>query len=93
MRRGPEVLAIDVRDNIATLLDWISFPEEMALQSIDSVGSRRRYRADLQYMTSREPRSQIFTPYADAGNEGAAFRTIFPLAGTLEPPDWLPALP
>jgi len=80
VRRGPEVLSIDVRDNIETVLDWISFPEGMALQPADSDGSRRRYRADLEYVSSGEPRSLIFTPYADAGNEGAAFRTVFPLA-------------
>ncbi|MHC4455766.1 MAG: hypothetical protein ACYS0I_01560 [Planctomycetota bacterium] len=80
MRRGPEVLAIDVRDNIETALDWISFPEEVMPQPIDSDGSRRRYRADLEYVSSGEPRGLVFTPYADAGNEGAAFRTVFPLA-------------
>jgi len=80
VRRGPEVLAIDVRDNIETALAWISFPEEVMPQPIDSDGSRRRYRADLEYVSSGEPRGLIFTPYADAGNEGAAFRTVFPLA-------------
>jgi DUF1680 family protein len=80
MRRGPEVLSIDVRDNIETTLDWISFPEEVIPQPIDSDGSRRRYIADLEYVSSGEPRGLVFTPYADAGNEGAAFRTVFPLA-------------
>jgi DUF1680 family protein len=80
MRRGPEILSVDVRDNIETLLNWITFPEEMALQPTDPDGSRRRYSADLEYVSSGEPRSMMFTPYADAGNEGAAFRTVFPLA-------------
>jgi DUF1680 family protein len=80
MRRGPEVLAIDVRDNIETTLDWISFPEEVNPQPIDSDGTRRRYRADLEYSSSGELRGLVFTTYADAGNDGAAFRTIFPLA-------------
>ncbi len=96
VRRGPEVLAVDVRDNIDTWLgaqdDLISIPEEIAPQHIDSDrryqwagptdsdGSRRRYRADLEDKRTSEPRSLIFTPYADAGNEGAAFRTVFPPA-------------
>jgi DUF1680 family protein len=80
MRRGPEVLSIDVRDNSQTLLNWITFPGEMALRPTDSDGSRRRYSADLEYQSSGEPRSLMFTPYADAGNDGAAFRTVFSLA-------------
>ncbi|MHC4132981.1 MAG: beta-L-arabinofuranosidase domain-containing protein [Planctomycetota bacterium] len=77
MRRGPEVLSIDVRDNIETSLSWVSFPAEVVLQPADSDGSRRRYRADLEYVSSGEPRSFMFTPYADAGNDGAAFQTVF----------------
>jgi len=86
VRRGPEVLAIDVRDNIETVLarDWISFPEGIVLQPTDSEGSRRRYRADLKYKSSGEPRSLVFTPYADAGNEGAVFRVVFPLTSAEE---------
>ena len=80
MRRGPEVLSIDVRDNIETSLSWVSFPAEVVLQPADSDGSRRRYRADLEYVSSGEPRSFMFTPYADAGNDGAAFQTVFRLA-------------
>jgi DUF1680 family protein len=80
VRRGPEVLSIDVRDNIETSLSWVSFPAEVVLQPADSDGSRRRYRADLEYASSGEPRGFMFTPYADAGNDGAAFRTVFRLA-------------
>jgi DUF1680 family protein len=95
IRRGPEVLAVDVRDNIDTWLgqdDLISIPEEIALQKIDpdqryqwagptdSDGSRRRYRMNLEDERTSEPRGVILTPYADAGNEGAAFRTVFSLA-------------
>jgi uncharacterized protein len=95
MCRGPEVLSIDVRDNIDTWLgaqdDLISIPEEIAFQSLDSyrryqwVGpinecwSRRRYLVYLDDKRTSEPRGLILTPYADAGNEGAAFRTVFPL--------------
>jgi len=93
IRRGPEVLSIDVRDNIDTWLgqdDLISIPEEIALQQInsdrryqwagptDSRGSRRRYLVNLNDARTDEPRGYILTPYADAGNEGAAFRTVFP---------------
>jgi len=96
MRRGPEVLSIDARDNIDTWLgphdDLITIPEEIALLPIDSgrryqwagpteaKGSRRRYLVNLNDARTSEPRGLILTPYADAGNEGAAFRTVFPLA-------------
>jgi len=96
LRRGPEVLSVDIRDNIDTWLGaqdgLITIPEEIALQPVDSGrryqwagptdsrGSRRRYRVDLNDGRTSEPRGVIFTPYADAGNEGAAFRTVFPLA-------------
>jgi hypothetical protein len=35
---------------------------------------------NLNDARTSEPRGVILTPYADAGNEGAAFRTVFPLA-------------
>ena len=80
LKNSPAVIPIDVRDNIETSLGWISFLEEFSPRPIESDGSRRRYSADFNYVSSGEPRSLIFTPYADAGNEGAAFRTVFPLA-------------
>jgi DUF1680 family protein len=96
IRRGPEVLAIDVRDNIDTWLgaedDLITIPENIVLEQIksyrkyqwpgpaDSSGSRRRYAVSVNDDRTSELRSVILTPYADAGNEGAAFRTAFPMA-------------
>ena len=96
MRRGPEVLSIDVRDNIDTWLgardDLITIPADVVLEPIksyrkyqwpgpaDSNVSRRRYGVKVNDGRTSEPRSVILTPYADAGNEGAAFRTVFPLA-------------
>lgn len=97
MRRGPEVLSIDVRDNIDTWLgegeddDLITIPKEIALLQVDSYQqyqwagpiddrwSRRRYLVYLDDKRTSEPRGLILTPYADAGNEGAAFRSVFPL--------------
>ena len=100
MRRGPEVLSIDARDNIDTWLgahdDLITIPKEIALLPIDSgrryqwagpteaKGSRRRYLVNLNDGRTSGPRGMILTPYADAGNEGAAFRTVFPLAKEVE---------
>lgn len=93
--RGPEVLSIDIRDNIDTWLgrdDLISIPSEISFKETESFEpygwpgpqkadiSRRRYRVEVQDARTDEPRSVILTPYADAGNEGAAFRTVFPLA-------------
>lgn len=93
--RGPEVLSIDIRDNIDTWLgsdDLISLPSDISFKETNSFtsydwpgpqasdGKRRRYRVEVQDARTDEPRSVILTPYADAGNEGAAFRTVFPLA-------------
>ena len=96
MRRGPEVLSIDARDNIDTWLgphdDLITIPEKIELLPIDSgrryqwAGpidthlSRRRYLVKVHDKRTSELRGVILTPYADAGNEGAAFRTVFPMA-------------
>ncbi|MHC4325376.1 MAG: beta-L-arabinofuranosidase domain-containing protein [Planctomycetota bacterium] len=95
IRRGPEVLSIDARDNIDTWLgakdDLISIPEKITLKPIEtgrryqwpgpiaSGNNRRRYLVELNDARTSEPRGVILTPYADAGNEGAAFRTVFPL--------------
>jgi len=83
LRRGPEVLSVDACDNIQTWLrakpyNLISFPEKVTPQPIASDGTRRRYRAYLNDKRTSELRSLIFTPYADAGNEGTPFRTVFP---------------
>ncbi|MHC4912251.1 MAG: beta-L-arabinofuranosidase domain-containing protein [Planctomycetota bacterium] len=99
-RRGPEVLAIDIRDNIDTWLgaedDLITIPQNIALEEIKSYrkyqwpgpagpsASRRRYGVSVNDDRTSELRSVILTPYADAGNEGAAFRTVFPLASEKE---------
>ena len=94
IRRGPEVLSIDIRDNIDTWLgsdDLISIPSEISFEETGSFAKynwpgprengvkRRRYRVEVQDARTDEPRSVILTPYADAGNEGAAFRTVFPM--------------
>ena len=91
--RGPEVLSVDIRDNIDTWLgqdDLVSIPDEIALGKIDSYkkhrwpgpsgqdDNRRRYYIKLNDMRTSELRGLVFTPYSDAGNEGAAFRTGFP---------------
>jgi DUF1680 family protein len=94
IHRGPEVLAIDVRDNIDTWLgqdELVSIPDEVVLLPInpesrwqwagpvESDDERRRYRVKLDDARTSELRGVILTPYADAGNDGAAFRTAFPL--------------
>lgn len=100
IRRGPEILSIDVRDNIDTWLgaedDLITIPQDIKLEQIksyhkhqwpgpvDSSAARRRYAVSVYDDRTSEPRTVILTPYADAGNQGAAFRTVFPLAGEKE---------
>jgi DUF1680 family protein len=93
MLRGPEVLSLDTRDNIDTWLgrndDLITLPAGISLLPLDSgkrfqwagpVSSieRRRYLVEVNDARTAELRGVVLTPYADAGNEGAAFRTAFP---------------
>ena len=96
IRRGPEVLSVDMRDNIDKWLggqdELVSIPANvtfLAMESgqryqwpgpVDSEEARRRYRVELKDGRASELLSYVLTPYADAGNEGAAFRTVFPLA-------------
>jgi len=104
MRRGPEVLSIDARDNIDTWLgahdDLVSIPDDIAFLPLDSnqryqwagpvnISNRRRYLVKLNDERTSELRGFILTPYADAGNENAAFRTVFPRdAESHYPGDW-----
>jgi len=78
VRRGPEVLAIDSRDGAEIDLDAVKLMDKVVLEPIDSVDNRRRYRANVLYKDMDKPQGVVFTPYADAGNEGARFRTVFP---------------
>jgi len=92
IRRGPEVLAIDTRDNIDTWLgardDLITLPHGMTFLPLEPgkryqwagpvSATRRRYLVKVNDARTDELRSVVLTPYADAGNEGAAFRTAFP---------------
>jgi hypothetical protein len=69
----------------------VSIPDEVILLPInpesrwqwagpvESDDERRRYRVKLDDARTSELRGVILTPYADAGNDGAAFRTAFPL--------------
>lgn len=77
-RRGPEVLSIDVRDQDQASLDWILFQEDMEFKTGKPDNGRRRYESKFLYFSSPDvPRSFMFTPYADAGNNGAKFKTVF----------------
>jgi hypothetical protein len=88
MCRGPEVLSLDTRDNIDTWLgaqdDLITIPEGICILPLENggpvSGERRRYLVKVNDARTDELRAVVLTPYADAGNEGAAFRTVFPLA-------------
>ena len=92
LQRGPEILSLDLRDNTDTWVgenDLISIPKEICTEKamgenpwpgFKSTPERRRYSIKLNDSRTVEGKNFIFTPYADAGNDGAAFRTIFPLA-------------
>ena len=75
--RGPEVMSIDARDNRDLDLDAVVLPARIVLSPADSSAGRRRYRATVT--VAGNPREVILTPYADAGNDGARFRTVFPV--------------
>ena len=75
--RGPEVLSLDSRDNPAVNLDEVVLPAGIVLHPAAPDAGRRRYRAAV--MVAGKPRDVIFTPYADAGNARARFRTVFPV--------------
>jgi DUF1680 family protein len=93
IRRGPEVLSLDTRDNIDTWLgaadDLITIPDGIQFQPMESgrryqwagpvSGERRRYLVEVDDARTDELRGVVLTPYADAGNDGAAFRTAFPM--------------
>ena len=68
--------------------DMVSIPDHVSLHPVDHLDpwpgfkktpKRRRYRIDLNDKRTTELKQFVFTPYADAGNDGAAFRTVFPL--------------
>ena len=75
------VNAVDVRDGTEIDLDAVKLPKQVVLEPTDSDGARRRYSAKVLYKDMLEPQAVVFTPYADAGNEGARFRAAFPPAG------------
>jgi DUF1680 family protein len=74
--RGPEVLAVDQRDNPALDLDRITLREQILLRSIDPVNGRPRYQGEVT--VDGRFVEVVFTPYADCGGDGARFRTAFP---------------
>ncbi|HAK51278.1 MAG TPA: hypothetical protein DCM54_05160 [Gammaproteobacteria bacterium] len=94
LKRGAEVLSIDLRDNNDTWIgtsDLISIPDEIEIHptiqkdpwpGFKQTPKRRRYSIRLNDRRTTEGMDFIFTPYADAGNDGAAFRTVFPLTQT-----------
>jgi DUF1680 family protein len=76
--RGPEVLAVDQRDNPALDLDRVVLPTGIDLTTIEPAMGRRRYAG--QALVGGQPAQVVFTPYADCGGESARFRTAFPIA-------------
>ena len=75
--RGPEVMSIDSRDNDELDLDSVRIPESISLIPTESKGNRRCYIANV--LVNGKLTEVVFTPYADAGNDGARFRTVFPI--------------
>jgi hypothetical protein len=76
--RGPEVMSLDSRDNPKLDVDTVKIPAGVHLRPLEPVQARRRYIAKV--IAQGQPQEVVFTPYADAGNDGATFRTVFPTA-------------
>jgi uncharacterized protein len=74
--RGPEVLAVDQKDNPALDLDRITLREQITLRRIGPVNGRRRYQGEATIDSGSV--EVVFTPYADCGGDGTRFRTAFP---------------
>jgi hypothetical protein len=94
--RGPEVMSLDSRDNPDLGVDTVSLPGNVQLRSVEPVEGRRRYAATV--LVRGEPHEVVFTPFADAGNGGATFRTVFPnaerrMVGRMQPGAGNQALP
>jgi hypothetical protein len=77
LKRGPEVLSIDQRDNASLDLDRLVIQRGMALQAVNPVEGRRRYIGEG--FSNGKLRQVFFTPYADTGGDRARFRTAFPV--------------
>jgi len=77
--RGPEVLAVDQRDNGSLDLDQLMLREGLVLRSIAPMDGRRRYMSEAE--ANGRSVQVVFTPYADCGGDGARFRTAFPVSG------------
>lgn len=75
--RGPEVLAVDERDNAPLDLDQIVLHEGMILESIGPANGRPRFLGEAQ--ANGRLAKVVFTPYADCGGENSRFRTAFPV--------------
>jgi len=79
IQRGPEVLALDSRDNADLDLAAVTWPARPQLEPLlPTAEGRSRYR--LQALVNKAPRAVVLTPLADAGNDGASYRTICPVA-------------
>lgn len=79
IRRGPEVLSVDARDNPGVDLKAIALggqgiAEVVALPA--GLGGRRLYACTVQIRGT--PATVRLTPYAEAGFEGSGYRTTFP---------------
>ena len=79
IKRGPEILSADARDNPGLDLNTIALaaadiPELTTLPA--GKNGRRRYACPMN--VNGAPRAIVLTPYADAGNDRAGYRSSFP---------------
>ena len=75
--RGPEILAVDQRDNASLDLDRLVVQRGLALRGANPVEGRRRFTGEV--VSNGQSTQVFFTPYADTGGDRARFRTAFPV--------------
>ena len=79
IKRGPEVLSADARDNPGIALGTIALAGE-SIPGLETLppgqDGRRLYACAMR--VDKLPRRVVLTPFADAGNQGAAYRSSFP---------------
>ncbi len=78
IQRGPELLALDGRDNPEIDFDEVTFYSNPSLVGGDIINGRRRYACPV--LVAGSPEIVLPTPFSDAGNDGATYRTVCPVA-------------
>lgn len=83
VQRGPEVLSLDSRDNPGLTFANVTWYANPLLVELPPIDGRRRYRCRV--LIGQKPGQVVLTPFADAGNDGATYRTLWPISNLPTP--------